>query len=90
MNHDDPGPSSAARQLLPSDREHDDAAGASSSGTTSGGSSHAGEAADISPAPRQRERRREGLAKKLEFVSHLQKTLDMIVVVYICTIYSME
>ncbi|KAK3900261.1 hypothetical protein C8A05DRAFT_17411 [Staphylotrichum tortipilum] len=97
MNHDDPGPSYAARQPPPpppSDRE-DDAAGASaSSGTSnSGGSSQVGEEGpDTSPGSPQpeRERRREGLAKKLEFVSHLQKTLDMIVVVYICTIYSME
>jgi hypothetical protein len=36
------------------------------------------------------EKWREGLAKKLEFISHLQKSLDMIVCAYICTLYSME
>jgi hypothetical protein len=88
MNHDDPGPSSAARQLPPrSDGEYD------------GADEHAVRAEDIrrdggsdegdSPSRRQ-EKRREGLVKKLELVSHLQKSLDMIVVVYICTLYYME
>ena len=40
--------------------------------------------------PRQNEKRREGLVKKLQLVSHLQKSLDMIVFVYICTLYYME
>ncbi len=40
--------------------------------------------------PRQNEKRREGLVKKLELVSHLQKSLDMIVFAYICTLYYME
>ncbi len=42
------------------------------------------------PRPRQNEKRREGLVKKLELVSHLQKSLDMIVFAYICTLYYME
>ena len=87
MNHDDPGPSSAARQLPPrSDGEYDDASGRAVRAEDirrDGGSD------EDSPSRRQ-EKRREGLVKKLELVSHLQKSLDMIVVVYICTLYYME
>ncbi|KAK4240668.1 DSC E3 ubiquitin ligase complex subunit 4 [Achaetomium macrosporum] len=83
--NDDPGPSSAARHLPPrSDAEH--SAGergmlpeGSSDSTTHNGS-----------ASQKQEKRRRGLAKKLEFISHLQKNLDMIVFVYICTLYYME
>ncbi|KAL2018876.1 hypothetical protein VTK56DRAFT_301 [Thermocarpiscus australiensis] len=87
MNDDDPGPSSAARQLPPrSDgegdaREHDDDVRAEESSD--------GQFND-EPSPQLRERQREGLAKKLELISHLQKSLDMIVFVYIGTLYYME
>lgn len=87
--NDDPGPSSAARQLPPqSDGEHDardhDGRGGRAEQSTSDA-----RASGASPS-RLHERRREGLAKKLEFVSHLQKSLDMIVFAYICTLYYME
>ncbi|KAL2154010.1 hypothetical protein VTH82DRAFT_2686 [Thermothelomyces myriococcoides] len=83
---DDPGPSSAARQLPPwSDGEYhaDEHAVHSENGRP-----------DVRPdesteSQRQR-KRREGLTRKLELVKHLQKSLDMIVVVYICTLYYME
>ncbi|KAL1837955.1 hypothetical protein VTJ49DRAFT_3226 [Mycothermus thermophilus] len=45
---------------------------------------------DNSPSRRRDKRRRQALAKKLELVSHLQKSLDMMVFAYICTLYSME
>ncbi|KAL2143030.1 hypothetical protein VTI28DRAFT_428 [Corynascus sepedonium] len=83
---DDPGPSSAVRQLPPrSDGEYD----ADEHATHSGHSRGDVQSSEDSPSRRQ-EKRREGLVKKLELVSHLQKSLDMIVVVYICTLYYME
>jgi hypothetical protein len=88
--NDDPGPSSAARQLPP----RSDAGGEHH---VDEHSVHAEESRDgqsdegAGPAPRQQEeKRREGLVKTLELVSHLQKSLDMIVFVYICTLYYME
>lgn len=110
--NDDPGPSSAARQLPPRsdhDDEYDEYDAAerdadadvhvdvdmgvaaqphaeTSSGTRSGDGPADGPAA----RQKEKEKRREGLVKKLELVSHLQKTLDMIVFVYICTLYYME
>ncbi|KAK3936061.1 DSC E3 ubiquitin ligase complex subunit 4 [Diplogelasinospora grovesii] len=36
------------------------------------------------------ERRKAGMAQKLQFMSHLQKSLDMIVYAYLCTLYYME
>jgi hypothetical protein len=87
--NDDPGPSSAARQLPP----RSDAGGEHH---VDEHSVHAEESRDgqsderASPAPRRQEKRHEGLVKKLELVSHLQKSLDMIVFVYICTLYYME
>ncbi|KAK4042117.1 hypothetical protein C8A01DRAFT_33881 [Parachaetomium inaequale] len=87
MNHDDPGPSSAARQLPPrSDGEYDDAGEHAVRAEDNPGD---GRPTEDSPSRRQ-EKRREGLVKKLELVSHLQKSLDMIVFVYICTLYYME
>ncbi|KAL2178517.1 uncharacterized protein P884DRAFT_220768 [Thermothelomyces heterothallicus CBS 202.75] len=83
---EDPGPSSAARQLPPwSDGEYD----ADEHAVHSENSGH-----DVRPdetsASRRQKKTREGLVKKLELVRHLQKSLDMIVVVYICTLYYME
>lgn len=39
---------------------------------------------------RQRRRHKEGLAKKLEFLIHLHKSLDMVVFAYFCALYYME
>lgn len=86
---DDPGPSSTARQLPSrSDGEYDPAEHAVP-GRTEDGRGDDRPSEEESTARRQ-EKRREGLAKKLELVSHLQKSLDMIVFVYICTLYYME
>ncbi|KAK0628419.1 hypothetical protein B0T17DRAFT_470150, partial [Bombardia bombarda] len=40
--------------------------------------------------PSRRQKRKDGLNKKLQFVNHLQKSLDMVVIAYICTLYYME
>lgn len=85
MNHD-PGPSSAARQLppRPEDGEND---AEELGGRTDG---DGGNPSDDASSSERKEKRRQGLAKKLEFVSHLQKSLDMTVFVYISTLYYME
>ncbi|KAL2159209.1 hypothetical protein VTH06DRAFT_2641 [Thermothelomyces fergusii] len=84
---DDPGPSSAARQLPPwSDGEYD----ADEHAVHSENNGRPDARPDEAAASRRQKSRREGLAKKLELVRHLQKSLDMIVVVYICTLYYME
>ncbi|KAK3311260.1 uncharacterized protein B0T15DRAFT_68071 [Chaetomium strumarium] len=83
--NDDPGPSSAARQLPPrSDGEH----GVGEHGMRAGRGSD--DQTQNRSASQKQEKQREGLAKKLEFISHLQKSLDMIVFAYICTLYYME
>ncbi|KAH6630850.1 hypothetical protein B0J18DRAFT_488596 [Chaetomium sp. MPI-SDFR-AT-0129] len=41
-------------------------------------------------ATQRQEKRRQGLAKKLELVNHLQKSLDMMVFTYACVLYYME
>lgn len=90
--NDDPGPSSAARPLPPSrpDAEYD--AGEHDDGRAGERNDdsqlHDGSSSQ-SPSRRQ-EKRRAGLAKKLELISHLQRSLDMMVFVYICTLYYME
>ncbi|CCC04965.1 hypothetical protein SMACR_04332 [Sordaria macrospora] len=38
----------------------------------------------------RQERRKAGLKKKLQFMSHLQRNLDMIFFAYLCTLYYME
>jgi len=93
--NDDPGPSSAARQLPPrSDGEYDAAerdVDVDADADVHAETSSASRSGDGSAArQKEKEKRREGLVKKLELVSHLQKTLDMIVFVYICTLYYME
>jgi len=86
---DDPGPSSAARQLpLRSDAEYDADEHAEHAVPTEDSRGDDRPNGD-SPSQRQ-EKRKQGLIKKLEFVSHLQKSLDMVVFVYICTLYYME
>ncbi|AEO65340.1 d202442e-c2b3-480a-99dd-7ca3cd80fa52 [Thermothielavioides terrestris] len=79
--NDDPGPSSATRQLP---RRSDGDVDAASEQHDGGPGESGGR------RPVDEDKRRQGLAKKLEFISHLQKSLDMMVVVYICTLYSME
>ncbi|KAH6854482.1 hypothetical protein B0I37DRAFT_362101 [Chaetomium sp. MPI-CAGE-AT-0009] len=86
---DDPGPSSTVRQLPSrSDGEYDTEEHTVPGRTEDDrGDDRSGEEESTS---RRQEKRREGLAKKLELVSHLQKNLDMMVFVYICTLYYME
>lgn len=83
--NDDPGPSSPARQPPPLPGADIDT-GEYDGRTDEGGD---GQPRDGS-SPRRQDRRRAGLAKKLELISHLQKSLDMMVFVYICTLYYME
>jgi hypothetical protein len=86
--NDDPGPSFAARQLLPprsDDDEYDPEEHQVLADETRGDSWPSEDAAS-----QKKEKRREGLVKKLELVTHLQKTLDMIVFAYLCTLYYME
>ncbi|EAQ90897.1 hypothetical protein CHGG_02832 [Chaetomium globosum CBS 148.51] len=89
MNDDDPGPSSAARELPSRPDGEYDAEEHGVPGRTEDGRGD-GRFGEEELATRRQEKRREGLAKKLELVSHLQKNLDMIVFVYICTLYYME
>ncbi|KAK0656128.1 hypothetical protein B0T16DRAFT_320334 [Cercophora newfieldiana] len=86
MNND-PAPSFAARQRAPHSGAEDDEDGASQL------SEQPEVAGEPSPAVQEQERqrkRRAGLVKKLQSVSHLQKNLDMIVFAYTCTLYYME
>ncbi|KAK1757674.1 DSC E3 ubiquitin ligase complex subunit 4 [Echria macrotheca] len=80
MNND-ASPSSAARQrAIQPDADDDEGHGVD-------------EAGEPSAASRESERqakRRSGLAKKLQFMSHLQKSLDTIVFAYLCVLYYME
>lgn len=86
--NDDPGPSSAARQPPPrSDGEYPDDVDEHSVRTEE---SRDDGCTNESPASRQREKRREGLVKKLEHITQLQKSLDLIVSIYICVLYFME
>lgn len=89
MNHD-PGPSSAARQLPRRPDRDDDTRDRHGRPEESNDDRHSRPDGGPSPSSQRQEKRREGLAKKLEFVSHLQKSLDMTVFVYICTLYYME
>ncbi|KAL2134745.1 hypothetical protein VTI74DRAFT_10901 [Chaetomium olivicolor] len=90
MNDDDPGPSSAAWQPPPrSDAEYDARELDQQHHVRPEESSRSHES-PLQRRQRQHERRRQGIAKKLEFITHLQKSLDMIVFVFICTLYSME
>lgn len=88
MNHD-PGPSSAARLLPPRPDAHDDDLDSREPHGRAEESDNDSHSNDEFSSARQ-ERRREGLAKKLELISQLQKNLDMTVFVYICTLYYME
>jgi hypothetical protein len=87
MNND-PAPSFAARQRAPHTGADDSEDGASQPGDHS-------EVAEEAPTAAQEEqerqrKRRAGLVKKLQSVSHLQKSLDMIVFAYTCTLYYLE
>ncbi|KAK3299009.1 uncharacterized protein B0H64DRAFT_430096 [Chaetomium fimeti] len=87
---DDPGPSSTVRQPPSrSDGEYDTEEHAVPGNIEDGGRGDDRSSEEESTS-RKQEKRREGLAKKLELVSHLQKNLDMMVFVYICTLYYME
>jgi hypothetical protein len=77
MNND-PTPSSAAGQ--PS---------ATTSGSHGTDASRDDESGGISAADLER-MRKTGLVKKLQFVTHLMKSLDMVVFAEICTLYYME
>lgn len=80
MSHD-PSPSSAARPLdapdAPDAQDPTDEAGEPSS-------------AAAAQEDERNQKRRAGRAKKLQAVTHLQKSLDMIVFAYISALYYME
>lgn len=80
MSHD-PSPSSAARPLdapdAPDAQNPTDVAGEPSS-------------AAAAQEDERNQKRRAGRAKKLQAVTHLQKSLDMIVFAYISALYYME
>jgi len=85
MSHD-PSPSSAARQRAPPLDAHDapDAQGHTDE-------DEAGEPSSAAAREDERnQKRRAGRAKKLQAVTHLQKSLDMIVFAYISALYYME
>ncbi|KAM7189993.1 Fungal domain of unknown function (DUF1746) domain containing protein [Naviculisporaceae sp. PSN 640] len=99
--NDDPIPNVAA-QHPPQPHgaaDHDEPAG-SSDNTRSAADGEPGTARAAEVAAERRELRRarrqvrrkhkEGLAKKLEFLMHLHKSLDMVVYAYFCTLYYME
>jgi hypothetical protein len=50
---------------------------------------HDGDASEISSAERDR-LRKAGLVKKLQFMTHLMRSLDMVVFAEICAMYYME
>ncbi|KAK0730684.1 hypothetical protein B0H67DRAFT_474954 [Lasiosphaeris hirsuta] len=90
--NDDSAPSFAARQhaphIDPSDEldgedygnEHSEAGGEASNSTSTTSSQDS----------ERHQKRRAGLVKKLQFMNHLQKSLDTIVFSYICALYYME
>ncbi|KAK0737596.1 hypothetical protein B0T21DRAFT_168282 [Apiosordaria backusii] len=79
--NDDPGSSSTARpNNNTTDPEHPEESAAE------GSSRNDGQPNDSEVKNKQRV----GLAKKLEFVTHLQRSLDMMVWSYMCTLYYME
>ncbi|KAK4128406.1 DUF1746-domain-containing protein [Parathielavia appendiculata] len=92
MNND-PGPSFAARQPLPprsDDAEYDDNEYDAEERRAAADGGHGDMHPDEDATSQKKEKRRDGLLKKLELVTHLRKTLDMTVVAYICTLYYME
>lgn len=80
MSHD-PSPSSAARPLDVPDAPD-----------AQGPTDEAGEPSSVVAAQEdeRKQKRRAGRAKKLQAVTHLQKSLDMIVFAYISALYYME
>ncbi|KAK3996819.1 hypothetical protein QBC44DRAFT_316625 [Cladorrhinum sp. PSN332] len=81
--NDDPGPSSAARQQQLSTPT------SPTTNTTRPPVSVPGQDRGDA-APNSQQKQRAGLAKKLEFMTHLQQSLDLLVYVYISTLYYME
>lgn len=85
--NDDPAPSLAARQRAPhseADDElerdrHDDER-----------IEETGEPSAAAQETARQQKRRAGLVRKLQSITHLQKSLDMTVVAYICMLYYME
>lgn len=80
--NDDATPSSAAGQpstATPTNRE--DVGVAATTSQSPGGTPSAADSERL---------RKAGLAKKLQFTTHLMKSLDMVVFAEICTLYYME
>ncbi|KAL2122464.1 hypothetical protein VTJ04DRAFT_2919 [Mycothermus thermophilus] len=65
-------------------------AGSSNNNNNDDNSSSSSSDDEDSPSQQRTRRHRQALAKKLEYITHLQKSLDMLVVAYICVLYSME
>ncbi|KAK4201303.1 hypothetical protein QBC40DRAFT_278566 [Triangularia verruculosa] len=79
--NDDPGSSSTARPSNnTTDPEHSEESPAGANDRNDGQSSES----------EVKNKQRVGLAKKLEFMTHLQRSLDMLVWSYMCTLYYME
>jgi len=87
MNNDpvsDPAPRLRA-QFPGADDEQDGASQSSDRAEETGESSSV-----ASRESMRQQKRRAGLAKKLQSVNHLQKSLDTIVFAYVCILYYME
>ncbi len=78
--NDDPTPSLARQRALQSEDGR---------GREAQGDDHTEDPGASGDAERQK-RRRAGLEKKLKSITDLQKGLDMVVFIYICTLYYME
>ncbi|KAK3362950.1 hypothetical protein B0T25DRAFT_468558 [Lasiosphaeria hispida] len=91
MNND-PAPSFAARQRTPhidSGDEHDEEDHGSEH-SDAGGEASNSTSTPPSQDPERHQKRRAGLVKKLQFMNHLQKSLNTVVFSYICALYYME
>ena len=88
--NDDPEPSSAARQQQrnpPHEPPHDSSQRNPLDGQPPELNSNA---RDDDGRASRREMRKAGLKKKLQSMSHLQRSLDMLFFAYLCTLYYME
>ncbi|KAK0733870.1 hypothetical protein B0T26DRAFT_745854 [Lasiosphaeria miniovina] len=92
MNNDSaPGSSSAAREpLQPGDGWQQNSGEDGGRGEPSAESGEGRSSALPSFEPTRKQKRREGLSKKLQFITLLQKSLDTVVFSYLCILYYME
>ncbi|KAJ9142137.1 DUF1746-domain-containing protein [Pleurostoma richardsiae] len=89
--NDDPAPSNAAPQALHGNGVHDSFAepqDATGGGGGSSSSSSSNRNGGRLPSPARR--RKAGLAKKLQFMTHLMMSMDMVVFAELCALYYMD